>query len=224
MKFNSLIALVLLMPMGIGFTYNSKLHWRHENRPVGDIFVTRSPQISLIDPLSNHTKSYSEAISLAKTKNKKIFLFFANKRCEASQQMQIVLNDLSVRIALKDYIFYKIDVTGHESHIARQKCVRKVPTCLIMDCNGKGEKLAVGYRSPKLVVNWLTGSEIIMVSPCPTKVIVKNRTVVKVGSNTYNDSYMIKSKTTVVTKPNNTILHYVRWLMSPSYRRHCIIM
>jgi len=101
-------------------------------------------------------RSYKQALDLAKSMDKSLFLYFTSERCEYCAKMQKdTLNDPKVKELLSQYVFYSIDVNGQESYVATGAQIKMVPYYLICTGDRKVLKSGVGYKGIISFINWL---------------------------------------------------------------------
>lgn len=102
-------------------------------------------------------RSYAEAVRMAQSQNKKLFLYFEASWCSWCQKMKSeTLSDSRVKSALSNYIVYHADKDSQQS-LARQYGVRGIPTYFIVGSNERKEKTGSGYKSPDQFIQWLEG-------------------------------------------------------------------
>jgi hypothetical protein len=114
------------------------------------------PQVSEEVPAPVIPRSYKQAIDLAKSTKKPLFLYFTSDRCDYCTKMKKdTLGDPRVKEALADYVVYSINVDGPESYVAASANIKVVPYYLICTGDRKVLKTGLGYKGPVSFKNWL---------------------------------------------------------------------
>lgn len=98
--------------------------------------------------------SYKDALVLAKSENKKIFLYFSGEYCHHCQRQKEVFIKDDVVEKLKNYIICYVDLV-EDKEIANKYNVRSVPSYFIIDENEKIIKKNTGYKDSSNFLNWL---------------------------------------------------------------------
>lgn len=114
------------------------------------------PRTRPTPPLSVPT-TYEEAVKIAKSQNKKMFLYFGAEWCHWCKKMESeTLSDSRVQRALSQYVVYHVD-KSKESSVARKYNIRGIPAYVISNGSEKVEKSSVGYKNPNQFISWLEG-------------------------------------------------------------------
>jgi len=113
-----------------------------------------NPSPNLLSP-----KSYEEALSLAKTKDAKIFLYFETDSCGYCKQMKSqTFSDPKVKEKLSQYIIYHCNAVKERS-VAVKYGIFGVPVYFVIDKNETKLKEGKGFKSSDKFITWLDDSE-----------------------------------------------------------------
>lgn len=108
-----------------------------------------------VKPEIKNPTNYKEALEVAKTTNKKLFLYFTMDGCKYCAKMKETFNDEDVKKAMAPYLFYELNV-GKEQDVAKKYGVEAVPAYFVVDpTNEQILKKNVGYENPRAFENWL---------------------------------------------------------------------
>jgi thioredoxin-related protein len=102
--------------------------------------------------------TYVQALQYAKNKNKRIFLFFKSKSCGwCSKMEQDTLSDHDIQTAMikRDICLRYTVIADNDQDTTRKYNVRSFPAYWIIDYKEKKFNSGVGYRSPKVFLQWL---------------------------------------------------------------------
>lgn len=217
-------ALVLLMPMCIGYAYQSKQHWRanHEASRIETPGFNIQPEASnwqfpSQELQSEQPKSYQEALQVANATKKNIVLFFSGERfCEPCRKMRGTFADPSVAQALRNYVFYRIDVEGQEAMVARQKGVQGVPTYMVVSPKDQVLKTGTGFKAPAAFLRWLA-QNIATVNELTYSPEAIYQPYYGAGVSYFCDECQIWHYR---PRPVRRVVNALRWVISPRYRHH----
>jgi thiol-disulfide isomerase/thioredoxin len=221
----SFMALILIMPICIGYAYQSKKHWEQyhadkpaviqiESPPVESPPVVKTEPEPIAEEIMTQPMSYQESLQIAQRTGKKVLLYFSGERfCEPCRRMKSTFADPSVQQSLRNYIFYKIDVEGSEAIIGRQKGVVGVPTYMIVSSEDVVLKTGKGYKNSISFLQWLSVTQTIaddnpIYRYQPYKGVGKSYWCEKCAIWHYDHPVAIKT------------MNAVQWVTSPRYRQY----
>lgn len=216
----SFMALVLIMPICIGYAYQSKKHWlQYHDKPAA--IQIESPPIIKIEPepvvveeMTAQPMSYQESLQIAQQTGKKVFLYFSGERfCESCRRMKSTFADPSVQQALKGYVYYRINVEGPEAIIGRQKGVIGVPTYMIINSEDVVLKTGRGYKNSASFLQWLN----VMQANVDNSPIYRYQPYMGAGASYWCEQCaQWHYKHSIARKAINVM----RWVVSPRYRQY----
>lgn len=161
-----LFAIIALLA-GAGYMYLDKTHNHpHEapqqspNNPIPPIEAPSVPPDSplpKIEPLNKidpKPASYQEAVALSKKNGKKMVLYFGASWCGPCREMSPIFNDHNVETALKDFVFYKMDVDQNRA-VSKQYKVTGIPAYCIANSDETVIKQGSGRKNAEEFINWL---------------------------------------------------------------------
>ena len=106
-------------------------------------------------PQPTTPESYEQALKIARTTQKQIFLFFEADWCSWCQKMKTdTLSKAEVKKALAGYVVYHVD-TDRESELANKYGVSGIPVSAIITDTEKVVKKKPGYMGPRPFLYWL---------------------------------------------------------------------
>lgn len=179
-KMNSNMLLIAVLVLGVGlfaaYTYKQKQiegqpgdfqqqpQWNDWNnqQPLPPTNPGLQPPINPNPPHHimppSEPRSYAEAVRMAQSQNKKLFLYFGADWCSWCNKMKNeTLSDARVKNALRNYIVYHVD-KDRESSLANRYNVRGIPSYFVVGSNERREKTGSGYKTPDQFVRWLGGN------------------------------------------------------------------
>jgi thioredoxin-related protein len=140
---------------------NSPKPLQHIDKSVAMEHPKAPPQVPPVPAVIPSPTSYTEAMSLSKRYNKKLFLVFSATWCGACKEMkQNVWPDKSVKEALSKYVVYFVDV-DKERELANQYGIRSIPQYGIFDVSegtAKPIKVTAGDMSVQDFLTWLNAA------------------------------------------------------------------
>lgn len=98
--------------------------------------------------------SYEDAIEVAKSQNKNVYVLFGGDHCPwCHKQKEILLKD-SVIESLSDHITCYVD-TSEERKVALKYRIRSIPVNMVIDSDENILKKNVGYMDESKFINWI---------------------------------------------------------------------
>lgn len=163
-----IIFAIIALLAGSGYMYYDKTHaHKHEvpqphqqapvQPPVEAPSVPQDAPLPKIEPLNKidpKPASYQEAVALSKKNGKKMVLYFGATWCGPCREMSPIFSSPEVENALKDFVFYKMDVDQNRE-ISRKYKVTGIPAYCIADSNETVIKQDSGKKTASQFVNWL---------------------------------------------------------------------
>lgn len=203
----TLVALVLLMPVCIGYAYKTKEAWRAAQVASESVVAKEETKVEVPqvkekekEPIKEEVlpTSYADAIKIAKEGNKNIFLYVTSPGCGACVKMkQETFKDENVKAALKDCVFYELNLQSSESIAVRDRNIRYVPAYFVVTPEGKTINAGVGFRDATNFIQWFCGEKTFYENGEPVSLVHCYSFPVIRG-----------------------VFSVVRWLISPCYRYH----
>jgi thiol:disulfide interchange protein len=149
------MAVLLLVFVGLAIHHNRMPKMVLTSDPQKQSSEVNKPKAELPLP-----KSYADALTYAKSKNKKLFVFFHADYCAACKKMnQETLKNESVLAALKNKgvcLVYYVNV-DKEPLVASMYKAAVVPLYYIIDGNEAKSASGLGFKNPEDFITWLNG-------------------------------------------------------------------
>lgn len=110
--------------------------------------------------------SYAEALAMAKSKKRPIFLYFGAEWCGPCKKMKsTTLADIAVKDKLsKEYVICFID-TDRDKTTTKKYRVTGIPAYFIVSPEEKVLRNADGYKSKDEFISWLRPNEVSYIDP-----------------------------------------------------------
>ena len=98
--------------------------------------------------------SYEDAVSVARSENKDVYILFGSEQCPWCHKQKDVLAKDSVVRALSRYVVCHVDTVERED-LARRFRIRAIPVSVVVDADGRVLRKNVGYMEESKFVGWL---------------------------------------------------------------------
>ena len=104
--------------------------------------------------LSEEVKRYTDATTISKSTEKKIFLYFGASWCGYCSKMQSLFKDPDVTNKMDNYIVLKVDI-DEDPELAKKFNVKTIPDYMLIDKDEDILKRNKGYKEKASFLNWL---------------------------------------------------------------------
>lgn len=98
--------------------------------------------------------SYRDAVEIAKSHDKMVYVLFGGDHCPWCHKQKDVLAKDSVAEALFEHVVCYVD-TSEEKELASKHRIRSIPVSMLMDSEEKVIKKSVGYMDESKFLNWI---------------------------------------------------------------------
>jgi thioredoxin-related protein len=98
--------------------------------------------------------SYEDAVSVARSEGKDVYVLFGGEECPWCNKQKDVLAKDSVVRSLSRYVVCYVD-TGDREDLARRYRVRAIPVSVLIDADERVVRKNVGYMDESKLLGWL---------------------------------------------------------------------
>lgn len=98
--------------------------------------------------------SYSDAVEMAGSSGKMVYVLFGSDYCPWCERQKEVLVDPKVASELDSYVICYVDVSAEES-LAKKYRVKTIPVNMVIRSDERVVKKDVGYMEVKKFLDWI---------------------------------------------------------------------